>query len=161
MRRGNFLSRFSPEQTVKYFGLSALDWSDTLPETPYDAYEWSFLIVAVVWGERKSRWELTDYHNNDVTAREYQWDERYVISEEVFLRHNGSDSRFEAKCSKLILLFFHQRCHVWSNYNHYNHYNHYRDRDRDSDLDLDLDWGVVIYNQIVTWTAFAILAMFF
>ena len=42
--------------------------------------------------------------------------------------------------------------------NHYNHYNHYRDRD--SDLDLDLDWGVVIYNQIVTWTAFAILAMF-
>jgi len=41
---------------------------------------------------------------------------------------------------------------------HYNHYNHYRDRD--SDLDLDLDWGVVIYNQIVTWTAFAILAMF-
>ena len=37
------------------------------------------------------------------------------------------------------------------------HYNHYRDRD--SDLDLDLDWGVVIYNQIVTWTAFAILAM--
>ena len=43
-------------------------------------------------------------------------------------------------------------------YNHYNHYNHYRDRD--SDLDLDIDWGVVIYNQIVTWTAFAILAMF-
>ena len=38
------------------------------------------------------------------------------------------------------------------------HYNHYRDRD--SDLDLDWDWGVVIYNQIVTWTAFAILAMF-
>ena len=38
------------------------------------------------------------------------------------------------------------------------HYNHYRDRG--SDLDLDLDLGVVIYNQIVTWTAFAILAMF-
>ena len=37
-----------------------------------------------------------------------------------------------------------------------NHCNHYRD----SDLDLDLDWGVVIYNQMVTWTAFAILAMF-
>ena len=56
----------------------------------------------------------------------------------------------------------------WSeptNYNHYNLYNlynlynHYRDKD--SDLDLDLDWGVVIYNQIVTWTAFAILAMFY
>ena len=31
---------------------------------------------------------------------------------------------------------------------------------RDSNLDLDLDWGVVVYNQIVTWTAFAILAMF-
>ena len=51
-----------------------------------------------------------------------------------------------------------------SHYNHYNHYNFYNVynhyRDRDSDLDLDLDWGVVIYNQIVTWTAFAILAMF-
>ena len=38
------------------------------------------------------------------------------------------------------------------------HYNHYRDRD--NDLDLDLDWGIVIYNQIVTWTAFAILDVF-
>jgi len=43
-----------------------------------------------------------------------------------------------------------------NHYNQYNHYNHHRDRDSD----LDLDWGVVVYNQIVTWTAFAILAMF-
>ena len=51
----------------------------------------------------------------------------------------------------------------YNNYNHHNHYNHYNHynyyRVRDSDLDLDL--GVVIYNQIVTWAAFAILAMFF
>ena len=45
----------------------------------------------------------------------------------------------------------------YSDYNDCNNYNDYRD----SDLDLDLDWGVVIYNQIVTWTAFAILVMFF
>ena len=30
----------------------------------------------------------------------------------------------------------------------------------DHQVRLDLDWGVVIYNQMVTWTAFAILAMF-
>ena len=45
----------------------------------------------------------------------------------------------------------------YNNYNDYNNNNDYRD----SALDLDLDWGVVVYNQIVTWTAFAILAMFF
>ena len=45
-----------------------------------------------------------------------------------------------------------------NDYKDYNYYSEYRDRD--SYLDLDLDWGVVIYNQIVTWTAFAILAMF-
>ena len=45
----------------------------------------------------------------------------------------------------------------YKDYKDYNYYNDYRD----SDLDLDLYWGVVIYNQIVTWTAFAILAMFY
>ena len=71
----------------------------------------------------------------------------------------------------------------YNHFNHYNHYKHYKDYTnyndyRDSRLDLDLErfsdtvdyywqiaklqsWhvGVVIYNQIVTWTAFAI-AMF-
>ena len=68
-------------------------------------------------------------------------------------------------------------------YNYYSVYNDYRDSDLDLDLDLDwerfsdlvtqltitdklrnlnhdIHWGVVIYNQTVTWTALAILAMF-
>ena len=75
-------------------------------------------------------------------------------------------------------------CYDYNDYNDdndYNDYNYYKD----SDLDLDWErfselviksdtinyywqiakleswhWGLVIYNQSVTWTAFAILAMF-
>ena len=68
----------------------------------------------------------------------------------------------------------------FSDYSDYNYYDDYRDSDLDVDLDserfselvaqltiidklqkLNHDiGGLVIYNQIVTWTAFAILAMF-
>ena len=76
----------------------------------------------------------------------------------------------------------------YNDYNYYNDYNNYNDYNdcndyRDSDLDWEpfselvtlsdtvdyywqiaklesWHWGAVIYNQIVTWTAFAILAMF-
>ena len=71
----------------------------------------------------------------------------------------------------------------YKDYNDYNDYSDYNDyRDRDLDLDLDWEWISELvtqltitdklrnlfmtlrssdYNQIVTWTAFAIIAMFY
>ena len=68
----------------------------------------------------------------------------------------------------------------YKDYNYYSDYNDYSDRDRGIESDFvnlwlsdtrdfywqiakleSWHWVVVIYNQIVTWTAFAILAMFF
>ena len=58
-------------------------------------------------------------------------------------------------------------CNDYNHYNHCNHYNHYNQysdyndyRDRDSDLDLGQQKLVDTSRHIVTWAAFAILAMF-